>query len=112
PVVAVTAVHEVDVEPTIAIEIGNTNAWAELLQVDCNSLVPFEMGEINSGSFGGVNEPWPSVGRGGLGVAKVVGMKGKKERQQPRHEQWTPLTHSVRDPSQGKPFQEAISLTP
>jgi hypothetical protein len=54
--VAITSVDEINVLPAVAVKIRRANSRTELLKIDGDAVVAFEVGEANAGFFRDVGE--------------------------------------------------------
>jgi hypothetical protein len=68
-VVSVTAVYKINIWPTVCVKIGNTNARAELLEIDSDASVALEVGKRDTSSFRDVAEFNAGAGLHRLGAA-------------------------------------------
>src|SRR5208337_1825284 len=95
-VVKITGIHEIDVLPAVAVEVRDTHAGAEFLEIDGDSVIAFEVREFDSGGAGHVGELDGFLSLHCLGAKERRNKRGASERGAadfgPRHE-----CHSLRE---------------
>ena len=78
-VVTVTAVYKINIGPAVSVKIGNTNARAELLEIDRDASVALEMGKRDTSSFRDVTEFNAGAGLHRLGAAPPHRIKRQRK---------------------------------